>query len=166
MHSSYDVFLPSQAYIDPLPDPRVRSSNLLTSIKSLIRGSLSRSRSPRGIQAGNDGRKEREPSQTIHDRRQVHQSSHKRLKPHVWPRRHPQAPITSVADYLTLAQLENLWRQQDRRQGDPEIARRPQQQKPEPSATDALRSNPSSDIHPAFRSRRTSFSEDRDGPAS
>lgn len=166
MHSSYDIFLPSQAYIDPLPESRGRSSNLLTSIKSLVRGSLSRSRSPRGLQASNDGRTEQEISQTIHDRRQVHQSSHKCLKPHVWPRRRPHAPITSVADYLTLAQLENVWRQQDRHREDAEIARRPQQQKPEPSATEALRPNSSSDIHPAFRSRRTAFSEDRDGPAS
>lgn len=166
MHSSYHIFLPSQAYLDPLPESRGRSSNLLTSIKSLVQGSLSRSRSPRGLQASNDGRTEREISQTIHDRRQVHPSSHKHLKPHVCPRRRPQAPIISVADYLTLAQLENVWREQDRRRGDAEIARGPQQQKPEPSATEALRPNPSSNIHPAFRSRRTSLSEDRDGPAS
>lgn len=167
MYSSYEVFLPSQPYIGPLPEPRGRSSSFLTSLKSLLQSSLSRSRSPRRIQASVEGRPEREISQTTHGKRKVHPSSPKSLNSHVWPRRRRQLPITSVADYLTLAQLENLWRQQDRSRGDAETARQSQQQKFGQAMTRGWvrQPIPSSDIHPAFRSRQISSPEDSDGPA-
>lgn len=169
MNSSYEVFLPSQPDISPLPERRGRSLSFLTSIKSLVRGSLSRSRSPRRLQASNEGKPEREISQMAHDKRQGHLSSTKYLKPHVWPRRRRrrQVSITSVADYLTLAQLENVWRQQDRSRGDAETARQSQQQKlGQPVTGNMVRQSiPSSEIHPAFRSRQSSSPEDSDGPA-
>lgn len=166
MNSSYEVFLSSQPYTGPLPEQRGRSSSLLTSIKSLVRGSLSRSRSPRRLQASNEGKPEWEISQTTHDKRRGHPSSTKFLKPLVWPRRRRQVSITSVADYLTLAQLENVWRQQDRSRGDTEIARQAQQQKVgQPLTANMVRQPiPSSEIHPAFRSRQSSSPEDSDGP--
>lgn len=164
MHSSYEVFLPSQPYIGPLPEPRGRSSSFLTSIKSLMRNSLSRSRSSRRIQVSVEGRPEREISQTTHDKRKVHPSSPKSLNSHVWRRRRRQIPITSVADYLTLAQLENLWRQQDRPRRDAEIARQPQEQKLVQAISRGWVRQPilSSDTHPAFRSRQISSSEASD----
>ncbi|MCJ1468287.1 hypothetical protein MMC07_006915 [Pseudocyphellaria aurata] len=168
MQSSYEVFLPSQPYLGPRPEPRGRSSSLLTSIKSLVRSSLSRSRSPRRIQVGIEGRPEREISQTTHDKRKAVPSSLKCLKPQVWPRRRRRhVPITSVADYLTLAQLETLWRQQDTSYGDAQIARQPQQQELGRPVSKGRIWQPlqPSDIHPAFRSSSNSSPDHANGPA-
>lgn len=167
MHSSYEVFLPSQPYIGPMPEPRGRSSSFFTSIKSLVRSSLSRSQSPRRLQTINEGRPEQDIFQTTHDSQTVLSSRPKYMKKQFWHRRRRQVPITSVADYLTLAQLENVWRQQDTSGGDAEIARQSQQQRlGRPVIRDWLRQPiPPSDIHPAFRSRQTSSPEDSDGPA-
>ena len=169
---SYEATPPSQPYVVPPPEPRGRSSNFLTSIKSLVRSSLSRSRSPRRLQASIiEGRLEREISRTTYDKRQAHPSSSKCLKPHLWPRRRSRrqrqrrASITSVGDYLTLAQLENVWRQQDPFRGDAGIARQPQQQKPgQPITGDSVKQPiPPSEIHPAFRSKLVLSTEDSDG---
>ena len=156
MSSSYDSFLPSEHYVSSHAKSRNKSSHFLTCIKSLVRHPLSRSRLSHRPRQCNKNERERTVSQAVEVNRQPHSFSLKLSSGiQASPRRRHQVPVISIADYLTLAQLENLWHQQDTHKRDTEIDRvafdqmhvRPKNQNGGQGAI------PWGNIHPAFRPR-------------
>lgn len=170
------------------PEP---SASLLTSIKSLVRRpwqpSSSSSRRPSPSRAGASAGRDRsnalewdwdlQPNPTRHnvERRQTHPSpesnpgnnnnprtNNQRSPPaHQRRGRCGQKTVVSMADYLTLEQLENVWQQQDTRRTNQAAAMNndaPRAQRSLPRAGDAADTQAalppllsSSDTHPALR---------------
>lgn len=157
MRSSYDSYLPSEHCISSHAKSRDQSSHFLTCIKSLVRHPLSGSRLPHRPRKCNKNEPERMVSQAVENNRQPHSFSLKlSLGLQASPRRRRQVPVISIADYLTLAQLENLWHQQDTHKGDTEIARIARDQLYGRSTTQSRGqpATPRGNIHPAFRPRQ------------
>lgn len=128
------------------------SSNFLVSFKSLLQRPLSRSRSPRRSRSNDKSISESSDNEDATQRRRSESRSR------VLPRlrlKHVRAEPSSVQDYLTLEQLEAIWRQQDiftepldrDRESDPleDLSDSHRGRQPAPSS--------STEIHPALRPR-------------
>ena len=116
MSSNYDSVLPPQQSRHTHSESRRHFPSFFTSIKSLVRRPWLPNRSPSRPGSCKAKRPEWEISQSDADDRQSLPSLSTPLRSRIHPRprdRRRHVSVTSVADYLTLAQLENFWRQQD-----------------------------------------------------
>lgn len=86
------------------------SSNLFVSLKSLLQRPLNRSRSPRRSRSNDKSTSE------LNDNEDATRTRRSESRSRVLPRlrlKHNQAETSTIQDYLTLEQLEAIWRQQD-----------------------------------------------------
>ncbi|KAL8800770.1 MAG: hypothetical protein Q9182_004934 [Xanthomendoza sp. 2 TL-2023] len=169
MYSAFDSpypHIPGAA----LPIPRKRSPNFLESVKYLVkRPSRTRLEAPRD---DNRNSHSRSTSDLGHQPRQRSHSPVPRVQARSWggssartrKGQRSREHVPSMIDYLTLAQLENVWYKQDSYRGtvslpqptpSPEIERMQQRQQ---SNGDPL-NGPSLDAHPAIRARGASFDD-------
>ena len=156
MYSSSGDSFPAHQYIHPLKAPQRCSSRFLTSIKTLVRRPfLPKLLFPSQFQTNKRGEIGSPISHIIDPTQQPRQFKLKtRLKQPSWHRRRRNVPVTSMADYLTLAQLENFWHQQEFDRADVMIPRAIPEQTCGPLAKQnrGWQFNQLSNIHPALRS--------------
>lgn len=167
MRSSYDSNIPSQQYINPRSKCRDKSFDFLSCIKSLLWHPQSGSRLPHRPSNCNERAPEQTVFHAVEEENKTYPSGPKTgLAPRVSPRgRRHQVPVASTADYLTLAQLENLWTQQDIHRRDTEMARisRDQMHGWPVTQSGGQRSVQWNNIHPALRPRHVCSHEFSDG---
>ncbi|KAL8714588.1 MAG: hypothetical protein Q9220_001536 [cf. Caloplaca sp. 1 TL-2023] len=162
MYSAFDTLYPHIPGSFS-PPQRKRSHGFLASVKGLVKRP---SRSKLDTPSSDDrALPSRSTSALGPRRRQRSHSPIPRIQAHSWGgsgskgQRHREN-VPSMIDYLTLAQLENVWYKQDSYKGcvsTPQAA--PDVDMQEIQLRQSDRDSPSLDNHPALRARGSSFDE-------